>query len=96
MVFISKEAVKNLTEKPTRYIFKVDNRSISESYVLNYFWAYIVANYIPNWVAPNLITTCGALSGVLGFIVYLMWAPMPWALVTTAVLFFIYQTLDGW
>lgn len=96
MNLLSSEAVLNLqTGKETkRYIFQVDNRSISENFFLSHFWAFLV-EFFPVWLAPNLITFTGAISGLVGGILFYFFYPKPWVLLTTSILFFIYQTLDG-
>lgn len=97
MKLLSTEAIINLQrgKKTQKYKFQVLNRSISENFFLSHFWTYLVYNFFPVWLAPNLITFCGAICGLVGGILFYFFFPEPWVLITTAILFLIYQTLDG-
>eukprot|EP00123_Amoebidium_parasiticum_P012179 comp21176_c0_seq1/m.28709 comp21176_c0_seq1/g.28709 ORF comp21176_c0_seq1/g.28709 comp21176_c0_seq1/m.28709 type:complete len:401 (-) comp21176_c0_seq1:66-1268(-) len=82
------------------HTYKSSDASFLDYYVMQYFWNWVV-NYVPAWVAPNLLTITGlAINAVVtaGF----MWqvphmegdAGTNWYLLCAASVF-VYQTLDA-
>jgi ethanolaminephosphotransferase len=97
-LYVRPEGRKYLSEG--HYVFSVDNKSISEHYVLNPFWNWVTANFLPMTIAPNLVTFLGFLFMVLSFIVITFYYPYgdvsnPYVLILVPTCIFIYQTLDG-
>ncbi|VDO09276.1 unnamed protein product [Rodentolepis nana] len=92
---LSPEQLINLKE----HKYSCRGSSISEKY-FQVFWTSLVP-YIPKNVAPNTITLIGLILNTLSVLILLCYSPdlksnVPsWALVTTAICVFIYQTLDA-
>jgi len=97
MPFLTAEAIENLQTGPAtkRYTFDVKNDSLSEHYILNPFWNWIQVNIFPRWIAPNLLTFLGFMCAFLGFVIVILDVIPPVSMIVCAVLFFLYQTLDG-
>ena len=93
--FITKEGLRQLS----RYAYKSGDYSVMDN-VLNPFWTHVV-NYLPMWMAPNLVTLLGSLCVVLSYFVVLfhtpqLEGPMPaWTNIFVALALFAYQTLDA-
>jgi ethanolaminephosphotransferase len=75
--------------------------SILSYYVLQPYWNTVI-NYVPRWVAPNVITLAGFLGFLVHFIIALLYSdaqlsvPLPsWLYFSTGIALFIYQTLDA-
>lgn len=83
------------------YRYTSPNYSLCERLFLNRFWNYLVAEWTPEWLAPNAMTVGGLACIVVGYV--LVWFTSPglefeaprWVYVACAVLAFVYQTADG-
>lgn len=96
-IYVKPEGLKHLSE--SNYVFSVDNKSISEYYVLNPFWNWVTNHIVPETMAPNTVTFIGFLCAVLAYV--LAWLNYPFCesgmgyFIAIPVLMFLYQTLDG-
>ena len=67
---------------------------------LNDYWNWLV-EFVPLWMAPNVLTAAGFLSQMAGFIVMSYYNPdfetevPPWVYFFCALTLFIYQSLDN-
>eukprot|EP00818_Percolomonas_sp_WS_P003659 CAMPEP_0117446152 /NCGR_PEP_ID=MMETSP0759-20121206/6178_1 /TAXON_ID=63605 /ORGANISM="Percolomonas cosmopolitus, Strain WS" /LENGTH=447 /DNA_ID=CAMNT_0005238379 /DNA_START=119 /DNA_END=1462 /DNA_ORIENTATION=+ len=60
MSYISREGALYLQQFPnTSYKFSVENKSLSEAFVLNSFWNWFTPRFIPECIAPNMVTFVG-------------------------------------
>lgn len=60
MSYVSIDGSAFLQKFPnTSYKFSVENRSLSESFILNDFWNWFTPRFIPEYLAPNLVTSLG-------------------------------------
>ena len=83
-----------------KYQYKGTDRSIFYKYISSP-GCNVICEYIPNWVAPNLITFTGLLVMVFGHSVMYHYSPklqgeLPaWVCILQAVVGLTYQTLDN-
>ena len=69
--------------------------------ILNRFWAFAVRAFVPEWIAPNLLTFVGFLHALAAYALLLAHSPAldgsapPWVYVACAACLFVYQTMDG-
>eukprot|EP01116_Phalansterium_solitarium_P009198 TRINITY_DN23244_c0_g1_i1.p1 TRINITY_DN23244_c0_g1~~TRINITY_DN23244_c0_g1_i1.p1 ORF type:complete len:378 (+),score=-37.77 TRINITY_DN23244_c0_g1_i1:117-1250(+) len=95
MGFISKEGLKSLES----YSYSGIDHSIIANYVLKHFWNWLL-DFIPTWVAPNVLTLAGLFSVFASYFVFVPYADnpeqTPWSTyVLSAFFIFAYQTLDN-
>ena len=95
----------NLNKKELDYIkayrYKTGGLTPLETYIFDPFWTFIANNFLPNWLAPNLMTIAGLLVPiiqlvVIGFLDASFTAVLPawvWFLCTFGL--FWYQTIDA-
>jgi ethanolaminephosphotransferase len=97
LTFIPKEGLENLRH----YKYQGRDLSVIANYVLQPFWRWLV-EYLPDWMAPNLITLLGFIGVVIAYLILVVWyapnmyedAP-PWAHLLAAAAIFFYQTMDA-
>lgn len=96
MAYLSEEQVSALRA----YRYKGSVSSYIDTHVLGPFWNWIV-NFVPLWVAPNLITLSGFIVMVFGtsVVFFHSWdlkSEVPsWCWILLSGCLFIYQTLDA-
>jgi hypothetical protein len=98
MTILSEEAKQNLKngKKNQKYIFKVENNSLSEYYLLDPFWTLVQKYLTPSWVAPNLLTLLGFIFGLISIVSFILFFPnSKVSIVVSIVGLFLYQTFDG-
>lgn len=94
--FISPEGISNLKF----YKYQCIDKSLVAKYIGQPFWNGLV-NFIPLYVAPNLITLTGLILMIMGYCVvayhspYIHGNPPGWVFVIASVTTFLYQTLDA-
>ena len=83
------------------YKYTSPDDTLLESLILNRFWAFAVRAFVPEWVAPNLLTFVGLLHALAAYALLLAHSPAldgsapSWVYVACAVCLFVYQTMDG-
>jgi ethanolaminephosphotransferase len=83
------------------YKYTSPDDTLLESLILNRFWAFAVRAFVPEWVAPNLLTFVGFLHALAAYALLLAHSPAldgsapPWVYVACAACLFVYQTMDG-
>ena len=83
------------------YKYTSPDDSLLESLILHRFWAFAVRAFVPEWVAPNLLTFVGFLHAIAAYALLLAHSPAldgsapSWVYVACAVCLFVYQTMDG-
>lgn len=83
------------------YKYTSPEDSLFESLILHRFWAFAVRAFIPEWVAPNLMTFVGFLHALAAYALLLAYSPAldgsapAWVYVACAACLFVYQTMDG-
>ena len=83
------------------YKYTSPDDTFLESLILNRFWAFAVRAFVPEWVAPNLLTFVGFLHALAAYALLLAHSPAldgsapPWVYVACAACLFVYQTMDG-
>ena len=83
------------------YKYTSPDDTLLESLILNRFWAFAVRAFVPEWVAPNLLTFVGFLHALAAYALLLAHSPAldgsapSWVYVACAVCLFVYQTMDG-
>ena len=94
-MYLSQEALSNLK----KYKYQSGEYSFMDN-VLTPFWNKIV-NYLPLWLAPNLVTFIGLLVTIISCLLYLpsdltlTESFHPFYYLFSAISLFIYQTLDA-
>jgi phosphatidylglycerophosphate synthase len=94
-MYLSQEALSNLK----KYKYQSGEYSFMDN-VLTPFWNKIV-NYLPLWLAPNLVTFIGLLITIISCLLYLpsdltlTESFHPFYYLFSAISLFIYQTLDA-
>ena len=84
------------------YKYTSPDDTLLESLILNRFWAFAVRAFVPEWIAPNLLTFVGFLHALAAYALLLAHSPAldgsapPWVYVACAACLFVYQTMDGW
>ena len=97
MTVMTRKELSNLT----KYKYNGGDRSYIYEYVLSPWAQFCVDTFVPQWVAPNLITFFGLLFSLCSFVAVAMYNPTlgtdgpRWLGLLTAVNLFIYQTLDN-
>ena len=83
------------------YKYTSPDDTLLESLILNRFWAFAVRAFVPEWIAPNLLTFVGFLHALAAYALLLAHSPAldgsapPWVYVACAACLFVYQTMDG-
>ncbi|KAJ3249478.1 hypothetical protein HDU78_000003 [Chytriomyces hyalinus] len=83
------------------YTYKSVDKSLIANRILNPFWWSVIIEFVPSWVAPNLITLTGFLCVLanVGISFYYspdLLSPCPaWCYVSFAIGLFMYQSLDA-
>ena len=83
------------------YKYTSPDDTLLESLILNRFWAFAVRAFVPEWIAPNLLTFVGFLHALAAYVLLLAHSPAldgsapPWVYVACAACLFVYQTMDG-
>ncbi|KAI8618302.1 CDP-alcohol phosphatidyltransferase-domain-containing protein [Chytriomyces sp. MP71] len=83
------------------YAYKSIDKSLIANKILNPYWWSVIINYVPAWVAPNLITLTGFLCVVLNVLICLYFSPdllsacPSWCYISFALGLFVYQSLDA-
>ena len=82
------------------YKYRGGDNSVAYKYVLSPMAQYLVDNFTPTWIAPNMITSIGLCFNIMSVVVTLIVDPTltnapNWLPFLTAACFFIYQTLDN-
>ncbi|KDO22507.1 hypothetical protein SPRG_11691 [Saprolegnia parasitica CBS 223.65] len=94
--YVSKEGSKNLK----LYSYKGNDHSLIYKHVLTPM-NNLLLEYLPLWLAPNLITLLGLLAVISSHLLFLYYCPSldgecpPWVYVYAAFALFAYQTLDN-
>ena len=94
-MYLSQEALSNLK----KYKYQSGEYSFMDN-ILTPFWNKIV-NYLPLWLAPNLVTFIGLLITIISCLLYLpsdltlTESFHPFYYLFSALSLFIYQTLDA-
>jgi len=82
------------------YTYSGEDKSILANYVMQPFWRYSV-NYLPTWMAPNLVTLIGFLFIFISYFTTVYYIPEfkgeapSWVYLLNAACMFIYQTMDA-
>ncbi|KAJ3353653.1 hypothetical protein HDU83_006562 [Entophlyctis luteolus] len=88
-------------QKLRLYSYKSVDKSFIATKILNPYWWSVIIDFVPGWVAPNLITLTGFLCVLANVVILLYYspdlvAPCPsWCYVSFAVGLFVYQSLDA-
>ena len=83
------------------YKYTSPDDTLLESLILHRFWAFAVRAFVPEWIAPNLLTFVGFLHALAAYALLLAHSPAldgsapPWVYVACAACLFVYQTMDG-
>ena len=83
------------------YTYTSPDDTLLESLFLHRFWAWAVHTFVPEWVAPNLLTFIGLVHAIVAYVLMLTYSPdldgtaPNWVYVTCAVCLSIYQLMDG-
>lgn len=100
---LSRANCKELENNLKGYKYCGPELSLFERLFLKQFWQWFLDNIVPLWLAPNAITFSGFLLHLFG-VACVFWSDPTLegkgesgsnALIVYAVLFFVYQTLDG-
>ncbi|KAJ3291313.1 hypothetical protein BCR33DRAFT_761820 [Rhizoclosmatium globosum] len=92
---------KGDVERLKTYSYKSIDKSFVANKILNPYWWSVIIDFVPSWVAPNLITLTGFLCVIVNVLLlfYLspdLKEPCPWwAYISFAAGLFIYQSLDA-
>ncbi|HTX73904.1 MAG TPA: hypothetical protein VMC79_13820 [Rectinemataceae bacterium] len=90
-------------DRPLKYVYNSDNRSIVDRYLLCHWWP-IAIKAIPRKAPANLVSMIGNLGSYLSFLILsgLLFGPVsvagrdrPWIFGLVALGYFFYQTLDA-
>lgn len=94
--YIPQRGLKNLA----KYKYSGMDLSLIAKYILHPFWTWL-ANYLPEWPAPNLITFAGFVPCLASFILTAYYcptlseAPPQWLCALNFLCLWLYQTLDA-
>jgi ethanolaminephosphotransferase len=95
--YVPKKGLENLS----KYHYSGVDKSILAKYILQPFWTRAV-NWLPAWMAPNLVTLLGFFGIILAYLVLVvyyspdLYQPAPgWAYLLAAASIFFYQTMDA-
>ena len=82
------------------YKYTSPDDTLLESLILNRFWAFAELAFVPEWIAPNLLTFVGFLHALAAYALLLAHSPAltarrPPGRVACAACLFVYQTMDG-
>lgn len=97
--YISKEELTNLKN----HKYSVINIGLTSRYILKHYWDFFLNNFIPIWMAPNLITFLGTLTMIVNFFIiifvvkdFTLDSSTPsWIFPLSAISLFFYQTMDN-
>lgn len=96
MTILTPNHIKGLKE----HKYSCSTLSFLDNYVMKYYWNAVV-EFVPLWVAPNLITLVGLIVNLITSIVLLWYSPTTeaeaprWAYLACGIGLFVYQTLDA-
>ncbi|KAJ3283250.1 hypothetical protein HDU79_009213 [Rhizoclosmatium sp. JEL0117] len=97
MLYFTTTDVDNLRQ----YSYKSIDKSFIATKILNPYWWSLIIEYVPRWVAPNLITLTGFLCIIINLILLLLHSPSltepipSYLYVSFALGLFAYQSLDA-
>ncbi|KAG2524822.1 hypothetical protein BBO99_00005805 [Phytophthora kernoviae] len=90
---------KKALEGIAAYKYKAGSYTYLDN-ILNHFWTYSV-QFLPMWMAPNLVTMLGTIIMMITTVVQLYYAPHfseicpTWVYILSALGLFLYQTMDA-
>jgi len=95
--YISPQGAQNLGS----YSYSGVDKSLLAHYVMRHYWNWLIDHVVPPYIAPNVLTLCGLLCVLGGYLLLAAYVPgmegvaPNWVYFVIGVLFFAYSTFDN-